>query len=54
MPKISGWFKKTRLGKECHSETHCKACKPNGDCDTCWTIDGRYMPEVNNYAAGLL
>ena len=51
MPKVSGWFRKTKLGEECTWETHCKNCRPNGDCDSCDTIDGRYMPAVNDYAS---
>jgi hypothetical protein len=49
--EISTWFKETKLGEMCSSETHCKDCEPNGDCDPCNTIDGRFMDVVNEYAS---
>ena len=49
--KASGWFRGTRLGDMCTSETHCKSCKSDGDCDQCWTIDGRDMEVVSDYAS---
>ncbi len=47
----SEWYLRTRLGDECCSNTHCAQCKSNGDCDSCGTIDGRFMEAVNEYAS---
>jgi hypothetical protein len=45
------WYRQTKLGKECNHDTHCENCKPNGDCDSCDTIDGRWIEAVNQYAS---
>lgn len=47
----SVWFKNTELGSECFQETHCSDCNPNGVCDTCDTIDGRYTESLSDYAS---
>lgn len=51
MPKVSGWYRTTKIAEDCNSETHCKNCKSNGDCDSCHTIDGRWISEVCEYAS---
>jgi hypothetical protein len=45
------WFKETTMGKECTYDTHCSYCKPDGDCDSCNTVDGRWIEEVCEYAS---
>jgi hypothetical protein len=47
----SDWYKKTRLGDHCDSGMHCSECKPDGDCDRCDTIDGRWIEAVSEYAS---
>ena len=51
MPEISTWFEKTPVGVECLDDQHCTHCEPNGNCDVCDTIDGRYIECVNEYAS---
>src|SRR5690349_16948001 len=48
---MSDWFQSAKLGDECTYETRCAACEPNGNCDKCDTIDGRFMEAVNEYAS---
>jgi len=45
------WYQATPLGQFCSSDSHCADCKPDGDCDPCRTIDGRFIDEVNCYAS---
>lgn len=45
------WFEEVKPGKECDHDTRCPAATPDGNCDQCETIDGRYMSEVNEYAS---
>lgn len=47
----SEWYRNTVLGDGCDYETHCPACSPNGDCNKCDTIGGRWMEAVNEYAS---
>ncbi len=49
--KTSVWFKRTHLGEWCTSDTHCKNCERNGNCDPCNTIDGRCIENVSDYAS---
>lgn len=49
--EISEWYSNTKLGEDCDFEAHCKDCKPNGDCDFCFTIDGRWISAVSEYAS---
>ncbi len=51
MVEVSEWYRTTRLGDECCSDEHCSRCSPNGDCEGCGTIDGRFMEVVNEYAS---
>lgn len=51
MTKSFGWFGGAKLGEECTFDTRCRACKPNGDCDSCNTIDGRNIEAVSEYAS---
>lgn len=44
------WYEATSLGKCCESNTHCKACRMDGDCDACDTIDGRW-PDIKLFEA---
>lgn len=48
---MNKWYSLTVLDDECCYNTHCKDCEPNGNCDVCETIDGRYMEAVNDYAS---
>lgn len=48
---MSDWYQKTKLGNQCHSAEHCSSCKPNGDCDRCNTIDGRWWEAICDYAS---
>jgi hypothetical protein len=45
------WFDQAELGEECVGDTRCPDCEPNGNCDSCDTIDGRFMEAVNEYAS---
>jgi hypothetical protein len=49
--EISDWYKETKLGDGCGFDTHCENCDPNGDCDNCFTIDGRNVEAVCGYAS---
>lgn len=48
---MASWYEKTELSDYCSSDTHCERAEPNGNCDPCGTIDGRYMESVNIYAS---
>lgn len=45
------WFEATVLGEHCDPETHCIQCDPSGSCDSCNTVEGRWMEAVNEYAS---
>lgn len=52
--KRSSWFEEAKLSDRCTSgdvPTRCPNCKPNGDCDSCDTIDGRWIQAVCEYAS---
>lgn len=46
----SEWYRMTTLGEFCDAVMHCENCEPSGDCDSCDTIDGRWMEAVAEYA----
>ncbi len=48
--RIASWYESTSLGEWCGPDTHCKACRVNGDCDLCDTIDGRHMNAIAEHA----
>ena len=48
---MSDWYDKATLADECTFDTKCPHCEPNGDCEPCGTIDGRFMEVVNQYAS---
>ena len=48
---ISSWYQKTKLGEACGFDTHCLDCQPNGDCESCFSIDGRDVSLVSDYAS---
>ena len=45
------WFERAEPGKECSIDTRCEDAERNGNCDSCRTMDGRWMEEVNTYAS---
>ena len=45
------WYKRTELGDMCGPETHCPDATEDGACDTCDTIDGRWVQAVSDYAS---
>jgi hypothetical protein len=45
------WFKKAEPGRDCTPDSKCEHAEPNGNCDACNTVDGRFMEEVNCYAS---
>ncbi len=51
----SVWYLRTKLTNNpyiaCSDYTHCKDCKPSGECYACDTIDGRWVDAVNCYAS---
>ena len=49
----SVWYETTELSDHygCDGEHHCSSCEPDGNCESCDTIDGRFMEEVNTYAS---
>ena len=49
--KEPSWLKETKLGNMCDFETHCDQCNPDGSCDSCNTVYGRFMDVVNEYAS---
>jgi len=55
MEEISIWYEKAKLDTspdaECSLETRCPNAEPNGNCDVCGTIDGRWMEAVSEYAS---
>lgn len=55
MSKVSAWFKEVRLDSGpfagCTDNTRCPRATRNGDCEDCFTIDGRQMERVNEYAS---
>jgi len=48
---VNEWYRRTRLGEACHSTEHCRDCEPNGCCDACDTVDGRWTEAVFQYAS---
>ncbi len=55
MSKVSEWFKEVKLDSgpfaQCTEETRCTSATQDGDCEPCFTIDGRQMEVVNEYAS---
>jgi len=52
--KASSWFEEAQLSDQCTSgdvPTRCPDCKANGDCESCDTIDGRWITAVSDYAS---
>ena len=51
--EVSGWYERTELdpNNNCNYATHCADCRPDGDCDSCDTIDGRWITAVSDYAS---
>jgi hypothetical protein len=45
------WYEETVLGDECCFDTHCAKCDPSGGCDSCDTVDGRFIGAVCEYAS---
>lgn len=45
------WYNQANLGDECDRETRCPDAEMNGNCDTCESIDGRWITAVNDYAS---
>ena len=45
------WYLNTKLGEECDNEYHCEDCEPLGICETCDTVDGRWIQAVSDYAS---
>ncbi len=48
---MGSFLDETTLGRDCTPTTHCASCKPDGSCDYCETIEGRFMEAVNEYAS---
>ena len=44
------WYESAWPGERCGSDTRCEACQPDGVCDACDTIDGRWVDAVAEYA----
>lgn len=51
--EVSEWFKQAQLCeiRGCCGDYRCPDCKPDGDCDPCRTIDGRWICAVSDYAS---
>ena len=47
----SSWYKKVVPGVMCTPTTRCTHAQRSGACDSCDTIDGRYMGAVSDYAS---
>jgi hypothetical protein len=45
------WFEAAEPGKECMPDTRCEDVETNGNCDSCRTMDGRGIEEINCYAS---
>lgn len=45
------WYRHAKLGTECNAQTRCKDCMRDGSCDSCDTVDGRWIEAVNQYAS---
>ena len=45
------WFERAEPRNECSIDTRCEYAESNGNCDSCRTMDGRWMEEVNSYAS---
>jgi hypothetical protein len=45
------WYKKATLSNFCSHDTRCASAEPDGNCDCCDTIDGRWITAVNEYAS---
>ena len=48
-----GWYQGSTLGSRCSQmdNTHCEECEDHGVCNTCDTVNGRWMEAVNQYAS---
>ena len=53
--EVSIWYEKAKLdpsrNAQCTYNTRCSHAEPNGNCDNCDTIDGRWMGAVCEYAS---
>jgi hypothetical protein len=51
--KVLSWFEEATLGDECTVDppTRCEQCEPDGSCESCNTVYGRFMDVVNEYAS---
>lgn len=45
------WYEESTLGDECCGDMRCPDCRPDGWCDSCDTIDGRWCDAVFCYAS---
>ncbi len=45
------WYETTIVGEYCAFDMHCVHCQPDGWCDVCDTIDGRWWGAVCEYAS---
>ena len=45
------WFLAATLDKYCSADTRCQECRPDGDCDKCDSIEGRWIQAVCEYAS---
>ena len=50
-PESSFWFDNAQLGDSCGYQTRCEECEPNGNCERCESIDGRWIEVVCEYAS---
>ena len=45
------WYKQAKPGHLCGDKTRCPNAKKDGTCNSCNTVDGRFMNVVNEYAS---
>lgn len=48
---MSDWYKNAKLGRVCKGDTRCGECKEDGSCESCQSIEGRFVECVNEYAS---
>lgn len=51
--EVSYWYERAELCdyRKCTADYRCSECQPDGICDACDTIDGRWVQAVSDYAS---
>ena len=48
---VSLWYREALPGEFCDVGTRCPDAQPDGSCDSCDTVNGRWVSAVSDYAS---